>query len=368
MTNEEKLEYIRKNYITARMYELLNEGKEIFYEEWIDTISRILPSRLYKYRKCNNNNLRTLKNRKAWFSKPSTWNDKIDVTVTYNLEKDLEYIEEHFDDYVVSFAFVFINKYIGSFCQQKGNVNSEKVKEVYHSVFAGEKELNSNKMIAYLEPVVGWKPARQIAVKTQEALAMVMTDKFKFQILDSLKKALSFNDIRDKMLMYSLSETYNNGHQWAIYADEGKGFCIGYLVKPKNKKEESLLTSLLPIYYGDREEFSLSKMLYETLKYSVTSEMLQDLINQETEKLFISFLTKAPEWSGEQEWRFSINTNQSNSNLVEFDFAEAIYLGESISEYWKKRLIKIAKEQKLSVYQRKLDSLRSKWIYEKIEI
>lgn len=37
MTNEEKLEYIKKNYITARMYELLNEEKEIFYEEmyWI---------------------------------------------------------------------------------------------------------------------------------------------------------------------------------------------------------------------------------------------------------------------------------------------------------------------------------------------
>ena len=138
----------------------MKEDKDIFYDEWIEKISGILPSRLYKYRKCNNNNLNALKNKKAWFSKPSTWNDKIDVTVTYNLEKDLKYIEQNFDEYVLSFAFSFINKYIESFCEQKEYVNAERVKEVYYSVFAGENELNPNKMIAYLEPAVGWKPAR----------------------------------------------------------------------------------------------------------------------------------------------------------------------------------------------------------------
>ena len=368
MKNEEKLEYIKANYIALRTWQILEDDKDIFYDELIKKIREVIPSRLYKYRKCNNNNLNALKNKKAWFSKPSSWNDKIDVTVIYCLEKDLEYIEQHFDDYALNFAFSFINKYIESFCKQKGSINASKVMEIYYSVFAGEKNLNPNKMIAYLEPVVGWKPARQITVKTQEALAMVMTDKFKLQIIDSLKKFLSFNDMKDKMLMYSLSETYNNDHQWAMYSDDGKGFCIGYLLIPKNKKEVSLLPNLLPIYYGEKEEFRLSKMLDETLKYAIAPESIQDLINQESQRLFISFLTKNIEWSGEQEWRFSIPVEQSESNLIDFDFAEVIYLGESISDYWKKRLLNIAKEQNLFVYQRKLDRLKSKWIYEKVEI
>lgn len=149
----------------------------------------------------------------------------------------------------MKFALCFINKYIESFCEQKKFVSADRVKDVYYSSFKGEKELNYDKMVNYLEPIVGWKPARQIAVKTQEALNTVMSNNFKEQIINGLKKFLGFNDIRERLMMYSLSETYDNDHQWAIYGDDGADYCIGYLIKPKNKKEASLLPNLLPIYY-----------------------------------------------------------------------------------------------------------------------
>lgn len=368
MTNEEKLEFIKANYKTTRALELLSEGKEEFLQEWISMVLNVIPQRLYRYRKCNKNNLNALKNKKAWFSNPSTWNDQIDVTVAYDIQKDIKYLDEHFDEYVLKFAFAFINKYIESFCEQKKFVTADQVKEVYYSSFKDDNVFNPGRMTAYLEPIVGWKPARQITVKTQEALAYTMSKEFKEKIINGFQKFLGFNNLRDKLLMYSLSETYNNNHQWAMYADSGAGFCIGYLITPKNKKEKSLIPNLLPVYYGEKKTLSVSKMLDEALEFSVRQERLEDLINQESENLYVSLITKSPEWSGEQEWRFSITEEQSNGKLVDFNFAEAVYLGENISQYWKKRIISIAKEQKLKVYQRKMDSLKSHWVYEELNI
>lgn len=369
MINEEKLEFIKANYRSSRCYQLLpNEQKEEFYKDWINTILCCIPLNLYKYRVCNENNLSALKNKQAWFSNPSTWNDPIDVTARYNIEKDVKCLDESFDKYTIKFAAMFINKYIESFCEQKQFVTADKVKEVYYSIFKDEKEFNPYKMISYLTPVVGDKPARQITVKTQEALIQAYSPDFKEKIINSLNKFLGFNDIKKKCIMYSLSETYSNNHQWAMYADSGKGFCIGYKIFPKNKKEISLLPELLPIYYGVRKELLLTKMLDELLEYSIRPETFQDLINQETENLFASLHTKTPEWIGEQEWRFSIPIVNNESNLIDFDFVESIYLGEHIEEKWKNKLIDIAKEQKLKVFQRKLNKLKSDWLYEEIRI
>ena len=38
---------------------------------------------------------------------------------------------------------------------------------------------------------------------------------------------------------------------------------------------------------------------------------------------------------------------------------------KGLKNLWKEKLLEIAKEQGLLVYQRKLDSTKSKWIYEK---
>ena len=71
---------------------------------------------------------------------------------------------------------------------------------------------------------------------------------------------------------------------------------------------------------------------------------------------------------GEQEWRFSIPRQQAESNAVSFDFAESIYLGEKIEDEWKDKILEIARDQGLVVYQRDLDSTKSKWIYESEEV
>ncbi len=367
MTNEEKLDFIKANYKSSRCWELLQGNEKLeFYEEWVKTLLSIIPTHLYKYRACNEDNLRMLRNKTAWFSCPSTWNDQIDVTVSYDLDKDVDELEKNFDKYVYKFAFAFINQYIESFCDQKKFVTKEQVRDVYYKAFKGDESINFDRIVNYLEPVVGWKPARQIAAKTQEAFMMVEKPKFKNKILNGFKQFLGFNDIRNRMYMYSLSETYENNHQWAIYADGGKGFCIGYEIIPKNKEETGMIPNLLPIYYGKKEDLLISKMLDEILEYIARKEEISDLINQETEVLYVALHTKAPEWVGEQEWRFTIPIEQAKENAIPFNFAKTLYLGENIEDEWKNRLIEIAKVQNLKVYQRQLDKTKSRWIYKEI--
>ena len=64
-------------------------------------------------------NYKLLRSKMRWFSNSSTWNDPIDVTVKYNIEKDVELLDSNFDEYALKFAFMFINKYIDSLCNQK---------------------------------------------------------------------------------------------------------------------------------------------------------------------------------------------------------------------------------------------------------
>ena len=76
MTNEEKLKFIQYNYVNSRTSELIPlHEKDSFLRAWAEEMLTIVPTHLYKYRACNENNLNMLRNRTAWFSCPSTWNE-----------------------------------------------------------------------------------------------------------------------------------------------------------------------------------------------------------------------------------------------------------------------------------------------------
>ena len=368
MDKDEKIEFIKLNFLLSKNKHQIEGDKTVFDSELIRKIGEQVPHRLYKYRECNNNNLNALKNKKAWFSNPLTWNDKIDVTVTYDLEKDLQYIESHMDEFVIGFTFNIMNKILPISPEIKDFIISSDYLDFCHYILSDENELKKDKIISYLVPLVGIEEAKNYADKIEMGFATILNEASKRKMIDNLKKILSLNELKERMIVYSLSETFDNEHQWAMYADGGKGFCVGYLIKSKTRKEEDLVQNLLPIYYGDKEEFRLSEILEKLFLHFMDSRMTQSIVDELCQKTYISFLTKNEKWSAEQEWRFIVPIEQNESNLIDFDFAEVIYLGESISDYWKKRLLNIAKEHNLLVYQRKLDILKSKWIYEKVEI
>lgn len=88
MNKRKKIEVIKESFYNLEMQ----------YEESIKyayKILEIIPKRLYKYRIRNEQNIEILKEKKAWFSNSSTWNDQLNATVLYDIEKGIEYINNN---------------------------------------------------------------------------------------------------------------------------------------------------------------------------------------------------------------------------------------------------------------------------------
>ena len=369
MNNKKRLEFIKQNYFNNRAISLLpKEEQEEVLLTYAAGLLEIVPKKLYKYRACNDNNLNIIREKKAWFSNPSSWNDPLDVTILYDLEKDIKYLNDNVVDISIKITYSIVKQYINSSFKEDDCISSEAINDAVRYSFDKYGRFSPLKMINYLKPIIGYNYAKDITTKTQQALDDLKQSKFLDDFKKQLNNLLSFNKIRDNVLMYSLSESYINNHQWAMYADEGKGFCIEYEILPKNNEELKLISNLLPIYYGKKKPILFSELLEKSIEIAITKEKLNDYTNNNIELLFKSLFTKDKQWSGEEEWRFSLSIDQCDSNKVNFDFAKSIYLGENIEDNWKHQLIEIAKEQKLNVYQRELDYTKSKWIYSRIII
>jgi len=86
---------------------------------------------------------------------------------------------------------------------------------------------------------------------------------------------------------YSMSETPRNPAMWAHYASNSAGICIGFGTRGYNP---AFATSLKVRYQPERPKLHLS--LKQTDEIAHGNELLS------------AFLTKAPTWSYEKEWRF----------------------------------------------------------------
>lgn len=85
MTNGGKHKFIQSSYIYTRLTELWSEvDAESMTRKWFAKMLLKITMQLYKHRSSNDNNLAMLKNKSAWFSCPITWNDSIDVTISYD--------------------------------------------------------------------------------------------------------------------------------------------------------------------------------------------------------------------------------------------------------------------------------------------
>lgn len=161
--------------------------------------------------------------------------------------------------------------------------------------------------------------------------------------------------MRSKLRILCLFERYDNSSQCANYADNEKGFCIEYTLLAKN---------LVPVLYDEKKPlnfFDLFLIMY--FDKASQNKIAKREIN---EKIIRSILTKGKEGSNEEEWRILLTKDELKTNLCEFNFASAIYLGKSINNHNQARLVNIAKSLGIGVYKRKLDSIGSN--YEVIKI
>ena len=127
-----------------------------------------------------------------------------------------------------------------------------------------------------------------------------------------------------------LSAVNNSKLMWAHYADEHKGFCIGYDIKSLNNN----LTQLtFPVIYRNSPPLIVSNI------EMITSSACMQMLTQ-----------KSLDWEYEKEWRifFPANESRRRENMPP---AKVLYLGARISPNDANKLLEICNRKKISAYQ-----------------
>jgi hypothetical protein len=169
--------------------------------------------------------------------------------------------------------------------------------------------------------------AKEIALKGKEEPQINL-----LEISEEIYRVCSFSETNDSVLM------------WSHYANMHKGFCLGYDFRSRHS--HILTELLLPVIYDD----SL---------LDITKPLLED----NTQGITMHALTrKATAWSYEREWRCIVSNNIENipngekSIPIKTFPPSVVYFGSKASENLKEKLISIAKDKGMPVYQTNLSS------------
>ena len=139
-------------------------------------------------------------------------------------------------------------------------------------------------------------------------------------------------------LIGCLATSPKNRLMWSHYAESHSGFCVEYdFSKVKDH------VALLPIVYSEKRPLMLWKASFDHSQETQKAEM---------DKMILGLLTKDKAWEYENEWRILIDSKMPADLQLPIS---AIYLGASISERNKKRLLKIANKKRIPVKQMKTD-------------
>lgn len=226
-----------------------------------------IPTRLYKYKSFSVDSLDLLVSDKLYFANPSSFNDPLDCNPS---------IKDNINDVDVLKRIV-----------KKLVIDNTKM-ELMEA--ASKIKYNGPKTLAKIESL-GEREAAQILSGIDDYL-LIFDDDITFvinDILDHIKKNLMANYTSGVL---SLAQNYDCPLMWSHYADEHKGFCIGYDVSDNEHCDIHALN-----YEGSR--FITTQQIYEMLFGS--SESIRKSAKKAIDEVVL--LSKAPQWSYEQEHR-----------------------------------------------------------------
>lgn len=250
----------------------------------VDFMISKLPERIYRYQSFSALSIDALCLDKLYFSDPNRFNDPLDCKPAFINDVDKITLRN-----VLS---TLVEKRVTS--EVINSLQAAKVKgdqAEAHAVRQGKQEAdNELRNIAYQAT----NPDFEVSV--DEAECNILT----YSIGDELLK-------QDKRGVCCLSEEYDNPLLWSHYADQHKGFCVGYSLdrnpKPKINKVD----------YGGERTVPTSLIAQAVLQQDLQAWAFLD---QQM------FLRKAKPWRYEKEWRVfdSVGLQDSPLKLEEINF------------------------------------------------
>ena len=327
--------------------------------------------KLYKFRECTARNFKTLEENCIWMSLASSFPDPFDNTINIDPRENAKEIERWLRENYPVFCFDLAK----GLAEERGMVIPYTHKDFieYVEICIDENgELIEEKERAFL---ISHASPEELDRKDEIFRQLkYIRDRFA-EMDDSTFKNMSDvinqtrTGMREKTLVYCMTERHDNHTLWENYAKNYTGFCIEYSFRNfadmpfENYKN---LVYMLPMTYRRKKPYfnmvplldgSFRQFIYKDDSWQRDPELDADLNMQ----LFY----KHSDYEYEHEWRFSIKAE--NTNKQRFPFVSAVYAGKDISDENLTRLLQVAKSLQVPVYRQAANSAHNGFDYILIE-
>lgn len=333
------------------MLEKVSIPADLSREEWRALLSPILkyvyditPSRLFRYRSCNEMQFDAFYNDRIYAVNARMFNDPYDCLIQYN------------KDYL--YNSINVGTSIEAIRQLRDDLrHGGHLPELWESLYGEErarviKDVICNATNEDLE--------RQVR-------AFEVNKKDFFNNIDAiLKQAEDY--LRRNTFIACFSETVKSITMWSHYADSHKGFVLEYDLKNLNCQCD---TCNKKDTCSDRVIYNLYPIIYDNRRYDATSfvecylGLSLGLNAKIDDKMYYTkaALYKSTQWQYEKEWRLFLNKDNSTglSCLNIKVKPVAIYYGNDMSAINKKILSGMAKEKGIKEYQMYIDTQSDKY-------
>ena len=307
----------------------------------IQFIRKNVPEQLYKFRGCAEYSIDAFEKDELWLSKAAFFNDLHDSLLFFDKNAILDSIEKMFSSGAVSPMIDAIKQ------MQFPNADLQK---------------QATEMFSALDT----KQLTEIVWQSVPGFSQWLDQCFAF----------AKDGIRERTKMVCLSESIKSPLMWAHYADNHKGFAIGYDFRnneitqcsncPNRSCTNIKLGTIYPMIYSDKR--------YDATRYGqwIVQQQINRIIGFPTEEFYDDsfLLTKAAlhksnDWSYENEWRIICSTpNLAVEQKERYPIKKkpiAIYFGSQIPDFYRKMLMHIADEKGIPRYQMYVKNYSSKY-------
>lgn len=232
---------------------------------------QMAPDRLFKYRSCCGNHISAFEKDEVWMSTSDLFNDPFDTLIQFD-EKELR-----------AACDVMSNPEIVKAMTQYFAEGGQIAPQINHLV--DQNELASMRHMA--ADALEKSMIKPIAAEQMNVLKLMMEFYIALlpQVVQRFSTAVCFSERVDSILM------------WSHYADNHKGFALGYDLRPYLLPNSDNL-GLFPVVYSEKR-YDAREFLY----WLLCSLLKIPAHNQDIMSSIKLLLYKSPDWAYEQEWR-----------------------------------------------------------------
>lgn len=365
MTREE----LYQQHLNAMYSSNVETCSEEEVEKIFARLLQCLPNdgKLYKYRSIEGEAfayaLDGLQNNYLWMAKASSLNDDLDCSIRFDPLKDIEKCRQMF----LAEPWRYFNQWLRKNSGRKvyiTPIEKYRFQKAVECVDTTTWQLDENKAVDVLvESGISRVKAKKYISDLLQWIEKTINSNF-----DNLKEPLSVmlnlnRNNRQNIYVFSMTEDYDSGAMWGLYANSNRGFCIEYDFRRAKEMPIAMKRKLCFLfqimYMKEIKEFS-----FEKLDRFFFSEFQDMALYAEFNREFLShLLSKEIIWRNEREWRlllFELKDNRLYADLV-----SGVIIDERVLQTDNaKTLIRLAKERGWSIKVRKMNVLGTKHFYE----